>query len=327
LVYNDQNEPVDFLSVNEELWVMKITETFTHNGASVDLEVATVDRYEMDTVKIVVGAIETMQLRNLRIQPYPTTMAYVYRREIDPTHTAVVPIDISNGTLYLDRCRIRVVTRPFRANVSGAAAAAAVIGTTATAPAVAATSSSGGSSSPTSSGGGDHSHRMFQHSNFQASPAFWRKMFGRASAGGSTLDVVFGMNNNVTTNDLYTYDASGSHTHTVTIPAHTHDVTIPAHAHDVTIPSHTHALDYGIYDDTEYPDTLSIWINGVDRTAALGGPWAVGGGALNQVLDIDEYINLNLRQLHSVEFRCTGGQGDVEVTVELKITVQSLQQV
>jgi hypothetical protein len=40
-------------------------------------------------------------------------------------------------------------------------------------------------------------------------------------------------------------DASGDHSHTVTIAAHTHSVTINSHQHDVTINSHTHTVTIG----------------------------------------------------------------------------------
>ncbi|MBZ0297591.1 MAG: hypothetical protein K8L99_33855, partial [Anaerolineae bacterium] len=93
---------------------------------------------------------------------------------------------------------------------------------------------------------------------------------------------------------------------------------------------HTHVipaadLDYGIVDDSEYPDTVRIAVNGVDYTAALGGPWGVGGTAVDEVIDIADQINLStLQQLHEVEVTCDGGQGEVEATVELYETIQSI---
>jgi hypothetical protein len=39
-----------------------------------------------------------------------------------------------------------------------------------------------------------------------------------------------------------------------------------------------------------YPDTLNITINGIDRTAALGGPWGDGSTAFELALDITDYV-------------------------------------
>ncbi len=99
--------------------------------------------------------------------------------------------------------------------------------------------------------------------------------------------------------DVYTYDASGDH------------------AHD---------MNYGINDDTEYPDTLRVSINGTDRTTALGGPWGGGGSAVDVTLDVTDYINAaaTLQQEHTVQFSCDGGQGEVEVLVELYEVIQTI---
>lgn len=159
-----------------------------------------------------------------------------------------------------------------------------------------------------------------------------------ASGGGSTVTSLSGGANNVSTGSQIfgTSDVVGttlvsttpsSHSHTFTPGSHTHLSSIPGHTHSVTVPAHTHNLTYGINDDTETPTTISLWINGIDRTAALGGPWATSPGAINQVFDITTYlVNAagGLRQAHTVEVRCTGGRGEIEATVELYETVQAI---
>jgi hypothetical protein len=84
-------------------------------------------------------------------------------------------------------------------------------------------------------------------------------------------------------------------------------------------------VDYGIYNDTETPDTLSIWIDGTNYTSALGGPWAEGGGNETVDLDITEQIlSTTLLGEHTVEIHCASGQGSVEFTVEIYNTIQAL---
>jgi hypothetical protein len=347
VVYDEQGRPTDFLSVNEMVWVMKVTETFGRGGNTMDLEVTTVDRQEEDVAKIVVGALEAIELRNLKVQPYPTTMAYVYRREVDADHSAVVPIEITDGALYLDRARLRVTTRPFRATASGTSAAEATVGSTEVADTVVgSTASGGGVATSTASGGGvttaaggDHRHLVakFQPalSDFTLGTDYWRDYLASRSNGDQAL--TFRLGAGPDTSDVYTYDASGNHTHTVpahthsfTVPAHSHQIEIPAHSHQITIPAHNHVLAYGIVDDDDHPALIHVKVNGEDRTAALGGPWAADGEAADFNFEIANYLNAalgGLRQQHQVEFWCEEGQGEVEVTVELKLTVQSIYQV
>jgi hypothetical protein len=292
LIYNEDGIPIDFLNIDENLWVMKVTENITKGKISAKLTVTTVDRQEMDSAKIIIGAIEEIKLNNLKIQPYPATSSYVYLRQMDSTHTASVPVELTNGILYLDRCRIHLTTRPFRATAKTAA--------------------SGGSSAPTSDGGGDHRHKMANWvSTGDLSNETTRYIVAGNSGGSGSFSLFIHTLSTDPNNDMWTYASSGTHTH------------------DVTISPHTHNLTYGISDDTATPDTISVTIDGTDRTTALGGPWGVGGGNVDVSFDIASYLNSaagGLRQKHSVVFSCTSGQGEAEVLIELKTTVQSIQQ-
>ncbi len=55
-----------------------------------------------------------------------------------------------------------------------------------------------------------------------------------------------------------------------------------------------HALDYSyaVYPSTNYPSDITVTIDGIDRTVALGGPWnpSAGNSAVNVTLDISSYI-------------------------------------
>jgi hypothetical protein len=109
---------------------------------------------------------------------------------------------------------------------------------------------------------------------------------------------------------------------------HTH--TVPAHTHDVTIPPHTHPMNYGVFEDSHYPQNISIYINGVDRTLALGGPWAPTDAAVEVEVDITEYlVNAvgGLRQTHEIRFMVTGGtnnQGSIDMQVDMLCTIQAI---
>lgn len=108
----------------------------------------------------------------------------------------------------------------------------------------------------------------------------------------------------------------------------------PTPAASVTLPQLQPVdLVYGIQDDTEHPQTITIWVNGVDRTTLLTGSatLAPSNAAIDVVLDAGELTNLlinaagGLRQVHDVEIRCSAGQGRAEVTVEIYEVVQAIK--
>lgn len=113
------------------------------------------------------------------------------------------------------------------------------------------------------------------------------------------------------------------------IAPHSHNVTIPSHTHST--PNHSHSipagnLTYGIYDDSLYPDTIRLEINGTDYTSALGGPWGVGGTPVDVEIEITDQLNDQpiLQQEHTLTFSCDSSQGSLEVIIELYLTIQSI---
>lgn len=53
-----------------------------------------------------------------------------------------------------------------------------------------------------------------------------------------------------------------NHSHKVTIPNHTHKITLPNHTHKIELPAHTHPLEWGIYEDSERPTQVDIYVDG-----------------------------------------------------------------
>lgn len=315
LAYRGRVQLVDgrtatYIDVDADFWVIEARESFGLSGVVTTLKLANIDRVAQDEAAIIVGALEAINIRELRVQTYPSTRSYVYVRQIAPGFPAAIPVEITNATTALNRARLRIVTRAFRVNATAAASGGGA----------AVTSAAGGAITTTAAAGGNHRHRIASHAGGPSSASVEHRFnFGRVDPLNPTPNVIFlGMGTGSLTEDLYTFDASGTHTH---------DITIASHTHNVSLPAHTHALTYGINDDTVNPTTVSVWINGVDRTAELGGPWAGGGAAINIVLDITPYlVNAagGLRQAHTVEVRCASGRGEVEATVELYETVQGI---
>jgi hypothetical protein len=313
VIENDDGVIVDYRDINDDFWVLEVGENISTGGVSTDLKIASVDRYEQDAARVVLGALEEIRINNVSVEPYFSKSGFVYRREIDDTYSAVVPIDITEATASLVRCRVRLTTRPFRATAKSAQSTTSASGGGGTS-----TSASGGGTSATSAGGGSHNHLVMGYTTLSIPPTSSRNYIMKRSDGAQVPMILA----TAEATSLYTFDTANDHTHSVTVPSHTHDVTIPAHTH--TIPAAN--LTYGITDDTDYPDTVRIAVNGTDYTSTLGGPWAVGGGALDVVLELADAINAaaTLQQKHTVTISCDDGQGEVEATVELYEVIQSI---
>jgi hypothetical protein len=95
-----------------------------------------------------------------------------------------------------------------------------------------------------------------------------------------------------------------------------------------TVPSPI-AYNWAVVEGYNYPSDVSLWVNGVDVSASLGGPWNVGGinAALDiQDLDITQYILDavgGIYQGHRVEVQCLGRVGEVRLNTGYPSVVTS----
>jgi len=308
-----------FMDVDADFYVIRVTERVGLEGTSLDLEISNADQVTQDAAQIIVGAIDQIMMAGLRVQPYPSQGTYVYRKEIDSPHPAIVPIDITNAVLILNQCRLLMKTRPFRVTAKAAAAGTVTTG-------------SSGGATPTSSGGGalvtsttatSHDHLVMRANDGTSWGALTLATFTVFEQETGTLFHFQAQADAGAGARLLGMQSGGSHVHDIDIPAHTHTVSIPAHTHTIPVL----LVEFGIEDDTQYPSSVRMEINGVDVTAALGGPWATAGQAIDVTVDITSYLvnaSGGLQQRHQVTLSCLGGRGEIEVTVELSTTVQSI---
>lgn len=109
-----------FVDVDDDMWVMKVGESFGSSGLNFDLELSSIDRVRMDATEIIVGAIEKAELRGLKPRTYPNSYAYNYYdtiqgfgNEASPNFkSAKFKITIDDSMTYLDRCVLRLITNP-----------------------------------------------------------------------------------------------------------------------------------------------------------------------------------------------------------------------
>ncbi len=236
---------------------------------------------------------------------------------VDSTHPLILNVYIPPETKQIRRALLRFRLQQFRAYETGAASGGGSTQTSTSVGTSVQTTSSIATSTTTTSSGGQTTQTSttsrlwdlyainvidavsFQgkHSHGGSTGAAGNHNHGLpdgaklALAGGGSVTFVasgshshsisteYGHSHHLTADHRHDVTIP-NHSHTVTIPGHSHTVTIPGHGHSVTIPSHTHALVFGIYTSTSATN-VTVKINGIDRTTALGGPFTVDQGNLN----------------------------------------------
>ncbi len=308
LQYRGVVEGYGYIDVDGDFYVMDITYDRQADGTrSVGMVIASIAERRTSDTDVVLEVMHDIRALKVHV---PITIAYSpvgpYVQRIDSVTDAEFTVRIGEEVLALNYAKLRLKTTPLKSSVQAAASGGGSN----------ATSASGGSATPTSSSGGSHRHLMFDFVSSIAGAFSNRKFQAMANAGG--LGVNETNLETASTDDLYTYSADGAHDHTVSVPAHTHDVTIPAHTHDLT---------YGIFEDSTYPQTIRLFINGTDRSAELGGPWAPTNAALGLEVDITTYLADaigGLRQNHRVVFTCGAGRGEIEAEIDMLVTIQPI---
>lgn len=279
----------DYVDVDADFWVMAVSERVDQDGHSSELTLSSVDRHAIENEQLVVGALEALELDGVSVKPYFNRTAWVYDRLIDPTHAAIVPLRLTNATQKLSRCMVRIKTRPFTAT------ATAAIG--------------GGMSSLETNTTGAHAHNIGATESDAAYSGvyFWRRVAIYDATSSSNLHVLLPVSNETASSSLQTNSAGG-------------------HAHHFSVPDHNHALSYGLHQDSATPSNLRLFVDGSDVTDALGGAWAVGGGAVTFEVDITSAILAHppLQKEHEIKITCGGGRGSAEVSVEVYEVIQSI---
>lgn len=122
-----------------------------------------------------------------------------------------------------------------------------------------------------------------------------------------------------------------SHSHTVPIPNHTHTVPVPAHTHDITIPAHNHTLAFGVTDDTQTPQTVTVKVNGTavgsitnaDTGVVIGSSVSGAGLYLVDILSVITASDFRNRT-HTIRFECGSQQGQVFAQLLSRVTIQPI---
>jgi phage minor structural protein len=239
---------------------------------NVDLEVGSLTE---DIATVQADLERKMQINEAYSQGATNIDSYNYADNCDATHPAVIRFYIPEELVRINKMLLSYETSAFRAYskaTKGGGATTATSssggGTTATSSSgggVSTSTASGGGTSTSSASGGNHNHVMFNPIN-EVPGSTPKAQFRAKAQNGTNVNV----NLEAGFADIYTYGASGDHTHTVTVPAHTHsfsvpnhshEVTVPNHSHNLTLPDHTHEILYGIFEG-ETPTAVTVKVDG-----------------------------------------------------------------
>lgn len=339
-----------YLAVDTDLWLIGFSRAFTDDGTDRwTLEVSTVDVADDGVNGPIADAIE--DLYSVKVTPanLPLYRTYtVHRQSIESggPYTYSLKFDANIALIHL--ARLSFFIRPLRSNTTTAASGGGTTPTSSSGGGSTVTSDAGGGTTVTSATEGSHTHGIgvffyilvptvddvtpsgHNHTSATTDAVNPTTPHSHPVSGASGTS---SHNQTLTKADAVrsittpsTTSAGSNHQHNVTIADHSHGVTIAAHTHTVTIPAHTHGLVYGIFTASNpSAAAVELWINGTNRTSALGGPWSAPNTEIS--LDITQYLQGTgeqvLQQVNTIQFRA-GQLCDIEGDVLCLVTRASL---
>lgn len=116
-ITGDDGEIVDYRDVNDDFWVLKVTERVGVEGYAMDLDISNLDRHPDDPAEVIIGELESLKLANTRVKPYFNGDTTVIWRMIDPDHPFTQKLDFTDMVQSAVRIRMKLRTRPLRTPV------------------------------------------------------------------------------------------------------------------------------------------------------------------------------------------------------------------
>lgn len=201
-----------------------------------------------------------IEINQLYSQGATNILNYDKADNADENYPVKFRIYIDDDVVKINTCELTFETTKFRAYSKTLKASGKVVKSTSSGggSVQSVTSQAAGQSTQTSSANGSHRHRVFiDQTNFVGPQNFKDGIFSAYGYGFFGIKTTGG-------GDIYTEQAADNHTHTVTTPSHTHNVsiTIPNHTHNIDIPEHTHEIQYGIYEDSDVANRVTITVDG-----------------------------------------------------------------
>ncbi|MEL3973060.1 phage tail protein [Rossellomorea oryzaecorticis] len=294
----------------------------------IDLEIGSLT----DDIATIQADIERkLQTNEAYSQGATSILAYNYDDNADGNHPAVIRFYVPPEAVNINKVDLTFETTEFRTYGGTTEAGGQVSKTTASggSTTVSTTSASGGGQTTSSGGGqtssenGSHFHRLFVGGENASATFTKRRYFAYLKDSDVATSVNFEAD---TGGDIYTYEAEGDHTHTVSshthsVSDHTHQVSvnIPAHSHGFEIDPHSHPIKHGIFTLSTVPSSVTIKVDGntVPHTSTSG-----DGLDLVPYMDKDSEGKVLRGQYHTLEIE-PNGLGRINAQVFMQLFLQS----
>lgn len=277
--------PYKWLTVNDDFWVMSVTENIGANGVQIQAEIANVDRYQQSAAEIIVGMVESIEVNNIGVQPYPNRRQWgPYQRPVDTSTSLTGKFRIHDDVLKLIAVTALIERSEWTA-VAGTAAA-----------------------------GGNHKHKVATHittsttnipcavdAGTHVGNAILPQAQYRYSTSNTIPGTTFNMNIAIGSGsqaDWYTEGTSDTHTHDVAFAEVQQDTVKPE---DCTL-----TVNGDVISNTLFPTQGSDDQVEIDITDAV----------LNKVG--------GFRGFHDIEVSCATERGDLSVTIYFDVEVSTV---
>lgn len=310
----DGNVKRIYADIDDSFFIVGYSVSYEANGYNTYvLEISNKPSKIKDDSDVIKDLVSKVYSSDRQRQGSVTTFSTHYQDSFDNSFRFKSFLWIPEDTVFTDYIRIKIRIREFRSYSK------AVGG--------------GGAIAQSSSSNGAHSHGV-------TIPNHDHVMFSVPAAsfpippGGLTTGLRFDF---PTGGSLYAYGSvslSGT-TKTVSSGGGTFQTTTfeGFHSHTVTLPDHTHSMLFGIFEDTTPPTGVRIFIDGVDFTTQLGGPWSsftyvpstlnLSADLLKAASNLGVQNTLLTPGLHTIEASCTAGRAMIEMWIYNQFYISS----
>lgn len=223
------------------------------------------------------------RIQEVHAQGSTNLVQIAYNDNFDSNHPATINIYVPQETKYINKMFLNYqimafrgyakATKQYSSNTLTSSAGGEYISTVTSAAGggTTTTTAAGGASTQTSAAGGNHRHIMMFHTSDTPDSSLVKQNYAAYRSDLTAFNV--NVEAPLGESQIWTYGASGTHTHNVSLPPHTHGLTlqphthnvslnIPPHTHNVTIPPFTLGIDFGIYEDPNPPTSATIKVDG-----------------------------------------------------------------
>jgi hypothetical protein len=261
--------PYKYRDIDADYWVMRATERVGMDGITLSLEVTNIDRYRADAAGIVVGMLDAIQVQKIDVQPYPTNYPWgPFQQPIDTVTNVTFRFPIFENVLRLNSVKAYII-RDYWTAVAGVASA-----------------------------GGNHRHRMFEYITSTVdvpTNAIYSAVVDNAGSGTTAVN----LSKVGATGDIWTADASGTHSHDTEFSE--------------------------VRRDNVLPESLDVEVNGEAVAADI---FPDGNTATEWEIDITEAVQNKaggFRGWHEMEIVCNTGHGDLAVVIWVDVDIRKVR--